>query len=1396
MIALSLALIPVVTFLGVHFRSISSAGEGERIYYALDAAVEAVMVDLVRGADAVDPSYSPPTINLNDKSPSISIRTPVGVATPLPTQQYFDPGVRSPDLLDRTGDTSYVLHLPNLFPSENGVTSILDVNWAFTIASGGASVEGVRIRLYDNKAGLAPGLNAGCPPGPFLAQANRGFSPEGSFNVRLGQIEITTPGIYTLAFCTSALTGTFTTAPFKPSGGLDDTWIYAISFKDYQITAQSEGASITAYVRQVPGPTEPPAGDWAIDNISWIENTVVIEGWKPSGVQGIVPFDDADGDGLEDAVDPLPNTAMTCASTSPFSCANNGFSDTAAGGVTEGNIASKEPGVTLAVLDETPNPGEGVRVVVTGVGGAEIELPSAGFEVNGSFQSGATYSFSAPAIFVLTKTSSVLLEVDQGTVEVEFAEQGVVVTVEENEAVEISESSLQEVVIATVEGSPVVELAEAGISVALGFQGILKLVQAAPEQPLVLTALAGALIVTVDGEEVTLEEGESLSVGTDTVPPTTSASQSPAANANGWNNTNVTVTLNATDNPGGVGVKEIEFTLAGAQVGGGTVSGEFAAVAISAEGTTVLTFFATDKAGNQESEQTLTVRIDKTPPSPVHGGPFAVDEGGAILLDGAASTDTPSGVQSIAWANDGDGVFDDGDPASFSRPDGPATVPVFLRVIDLADNAAVVDTEVAVNNVPPTVDAGSDEQLFEDDSFLLQGSFNDPGVLDTHVATIDWGDGTSDSGTIAVINAGGPGEPMQGTVSATHIYPDPGIFTVTLTVTDNDGGAGTDTTAVTVVHGFLRFCLFGDRDLDVRRDSDIRCGVGSNGDINIRERSIVRGNVMSVHGEVELKRDSVVEGDIRAARKVELRENSLVQGTIESGADVRLRSGARVEGDVIAAGAVILHESAVVTGAVQENAPVASIPPITLVSFTPVAGGPDIDIDEGESLTLNPGGYGDLEIGDAGTLNVGAGQYAFEEFDARRDAAINFDLSGGPVLIDVAEDLDLKQRVNLSIGSPLGSAADIMFRTKEKTELGEQGQFLGTFLGFGADMNVKKGSGLAGAMYGREVDVREEITVSGAPAMDLFVSLFVVPGPETEAIAAPTPEVQATPTPEPEATPTPVPTATPTPEPVWTTFEDTPSRVKSGGDMTTDGVNLYVLSGGGKKDFWKFDVGAGMWNSLADTPEPVRAGGAITRGGTDLYAFRGGETRDFWRYTFSNGIWEGRANAPENVGWGGALTWDGTDTIYAFRGGNHNGFWKYTISTNTWITLHDAPKKVQRDGALVYVSGIVYALRGDRKKDFWRYNVSTDQWSSLASAPANVEEGGSLAWPGGDFIYALRGDRSKNFWRYSIGENSWESLQETPQRVDDGGALVHLDGDFYALRGDDKDDFWKFTTSP
>jgi hypothetical protein len=104
--------------------------------------------------------------------------------------------------------------------------------------------------------------------------------------------------------------------------------------------------------------------------------------------------------------------------------------------------------------------------------------------------------------------------------------------------------------------------------------------------------------------------------GFDDVPPTTIATSSPVPDATGWNNTTVTVNLNATDNPGGSGVKQIKFATTGAQTTFGIVHDSSASIVITAEGTTTIQFSATDNAGNTESPTSLTVRINKTLPGP------------------------------------------------------------------------------------------------------------------------------------------------------------------------------------------------------------------------------------------------------------------------------------------------------------------------------------------------------------------------------------------------------------------------------------------------------------------------------------------------------------------------------------------------------------------------------------------------------------------------------------------------------------------------------------------------------------------------------------------------------------------------------------------------------------
>lgn len=73
-------------------------------------------------------------------------------------------------------------------------------------------------------------------------------------------------------------------------------------------------------------------------------------------------------------------------------------------------------------------------------------------------------------------------------------------------------------------------------------------------------------------------------------------------------------------------------------------------------------------------------------------------------------------------------------------------------------------------NAAPVVTAGSDRTANEGEAIAFKGSFTDLGILDTHTIAWDFGDGTL----------------VTDTLEATHTYTNNGIYTVNLTVTDNN----------------------------------------------------------------------------------------------------------------------------------------------------------------------------------------------------------------------------------------------------------------------------------------------------------------------------------------------------------------------------------------------------------------------------------------------------------------------------------------------------------------------------------------------------------------------------------------------------------------------------------
>ena len=126
---------------------------------------------------------------------------------------------------------------------------------------------------------------------------------------------------------------------------------------------------------------------------------------------------------------------------------------------------------------------------------------------------------------------------------------------------------------------------------------------------------------------------------------------------------------------------------------------------------------------------------------------------------------------------------------------GTFTVTVILK--DQQGGEARKETTAVIENVPPLVDAGEDRYSHPCVPLRLVGYFEDIGWCDTHQGTWDFGDCTPLFP--ATIEETHQAPKATGCAIATHCYKKCGTYLATLTITDDDGDAGTDTLTVKVV---------------------------------------------------------------------------------------------------------------------------------------------------------------------------------------------------------------------------------------------------------------------------------------------------------------------------------------------------------------------------------------------------------------------------------------------------------------------------------------------------------------------------------------------------------------------------------------------------------------------
>ena len=158
--------------------------------------------------------------------------------------------------------------------------------------------------------------------------------------------------------------------------------------------------------------------------------------------------------------------------------------------------------------------------------------------------------------------------------------------------------------------------------------------------------------------------------------------------------------LGAIDNAGGSGVKDITYSATGAQpIASTSVTGASVTISIATQGQTTVTFFARDNAGNAEAPQTITVKLDKTPP--VLGGsltppPNASGWNKTNVVVGFQCRDEFSGLAA-------------GSPPADSVVSGEgANQAVSGACRDVAGNSVLVTVNgINIDKTPPTVSCGT-----------------------------------------------------------------------------------------------------------------------------------------------------------------------------------------------------------------------------------------------------------------------------------------------------------------------------------------------------------------------------------------------------------------------------------------------------------------------------------------------------------------------------------------------------------------------------------------------------------------------------------------------------------------------------------------------------------------
>jgi hypothetical protein len=238
--------------------------------------------------------------------------------------------------------------------------------------------------------------------------------------------------------------------------------------------------------------------------------------------------------------------------------------------------------------------------------------------------------------------------------------------------------------------------------------------------------------------------------------------------------------------------------------------------------------------GGLKAVASATVTVVNIAPTATFNAPASVNEGSNIVLSLINPVDVPADLGSLQYAFDcgsGYGAFSASNSAICPTIDN-GTRNVRGKIMDKDGGVSEYTATVTIKNVAPTVNAPvvSPEPSTEGSSIAASATFSDPGVNDApFTCNVNYGDGSGNlPGVISGYTCTGPA----------HTYSTFGTYTVTISVTDKDGGTGSNTATHFVIFNWSGFFQPVDNlptinSVNAGRAIPVKFGLGGNKGLNI-----------------------------------------------------------------------------------------------------------------------------------------------------------------------------------------------------------------------------------------------------------------------------------------------------------------------------------------------------------------------------------------------------------------------------------------------------------------------------------------------------------------------------------------------------------------------------------